>query len=171
MGLPQAQEPQSQQPQQQQPNGSLSSSAAKSISDLPPEAIQLATTLFDYARTGATSQLQQYLSAGIPANLTNHKGDTLLMLAAYHGHLSLVQMLLEKGADPNVVNERGQSIVAGAVFKGEDAVVNALVEAQADLDLGQPSAREAGVMFRRVEALRIMGMEEEAGRVEGERPS
>lgn len=93
------------------------------------------------------------------------------MLAAYHGHLPAVQMLLSKGADPNVTNERGQSIVAGAVFKGEEDVVRALHEGGADLELGQPNAREAARMFKRVGCLRAFGMEDEAREVEGERPS
>lgn len=164
MGLPQTQQPE-EESQSQQPN------APKSVSDLPPEAIQLATRLFDYARENRTAELDQYITAGIPVNLTNGKGDTLLMLAAYHGNLATVQMLLRKGADPNVTNERGQSIIAGAVFKGEDGVVKALKEdGGADLELGQPSAREAAKMFKRVGCLRLFGMEDEARDVEAERP-
>ena len=93
------------------------------------------------------------------------------MLSAYHGHLPTVEMLLSAGADPNVINERGQSIIAGAVFKGEEGVVRVLVEAGADLELGQPNAREAAVMFRRVESLRLFGMEGEAEEVEAARPA
>lgn len=170
MGLPQDQNTAAQsQPQQ---SSQTTSASPKSASDLPPEAIQLATRLFDYARHGQTPELAQYLTAGIPINLTNHKGDTLLMLAAYHGHLQTVQMLLEKGADPDVLNERGQSIVAGAVFKGEDELVRELVEkGRADLEKGQPSAREAAVMFRRVGVLKLFGMDEEASRIAAEAPA
>ena len=94
------------------------------------------------------------------------------MLAAYHGHLPTVRALLSFGADPNVLNARGQSITAGAVFKGEEGVVRALMEeGKADLELGQPSAREAAVMFRRVGVLRMFGMEGEAGEVEASQPA
>src|SRR5699024_9900387 len=44
-----------------------------------------------------------------PQNLTNDSGDTLLMLAAYHGHADTVRALLTRGADPNRLNDRGQS--------------------------------------------------------------
>lgn len=100
--------------------------------------------MFDLARAGDTTQLRTYLDAGLPANLTNHAGDTLLMLAAYHGHAEAVAALVARGADPNAVNDKGQSPLAGAVFKGEDGVVRVLVESGADPHVGQPSALQAG---------------------------
>lgn len=50
-------------------------------------------------------------------------GNTLLMLAAYHGHAETANALLALGADPDRTNDRGQSPLAGSIFKGEDAVV------------------------------------------------
>ena len=94
MGLPQQQDAQ-QSTMEAQPH----TSDPKSTSQLPPEALSLATRLFDFARQGKTAELQQYVSTGIPVNLTNHKGDTLLMLSAYYGNLDTVNMLLERGAD------------------------------------------------------------------------
>jgi ankyrin repeat protein len=156
MGLPQATTPptSSSQPQAQ------ATAKPTSISQLPPEAIELATKLYDFARSGDTTSLTQYLSAGIPANLTNHKGDTLLMLAAYHGNVEAVRVLIQKGADVDAINDRGQSPIAGAVFKGYDEVVKVLVEeGKADIHAGQPSAVEAAMMFKREECLRILGVE------------
>ncbi|KAF2198631.1 ankyrin, partial [Delitschia confertaspora ATCC 74209] len=127
--------------------------------DLPPAALDLATKLFNLARQGQTPLLSAYLTAGIPPNLTNSTGDTLLMLAAYHGHASTVSMLLSQGADPNVLNDRGQSPLAGAVFKGWDDVVRALWEAGADMRLGRPTAVEAARMFRREGVLGLFGVE------------
>ncbi|KAF2769793.1 ankyrin [Teratosphaeria nubilosa] len=128
---------------------------------LPPEALDLATKLFNHAREGQTPPLRQYIEAGIPVNLTNHKGDTLLMLAAYHGNIETVKMLVEKGADVNGLNERGQSPVAGVVFKGYEEVVRVLVEAGADVWRGQPTAVDSARMFRRGEMLKLFGVEEE----------
>lgn len=54
----------------------------------------------------------------MPANLTNDRGDSLLMLAAYHGHAEAVTALVGRGADPDRANDRGQTPLAGAVFKG-----------------------------------------------------
>lgn len=108
---------------------------------LSPEAIALAGRMYDAARAGDLSVFQQALPAGLPPNMTNEKGDTLvrwslppilvcyilrprqLMLASYHGHAELVKLLIEHGADPNRLNDRGQSPLAGAVFKNEEAVI------------------------------------------------
>lgn len=163
MGLPQQTEAQQQQQNSSEGSASLMQQPSKpspSATQLPPEALDLATKLFDFARTGQTAYLSQYLSAGIPVNLTNHKGDTLLMLAAYHGHLDTARMLVEKGADLDILNDRGQSIVAGAVFKGFDDVVKLLAESGADLAAGQPNAIEAARMFHREEMLKLFGVEE-----------
>ncbi|KAH3993731.1 hypothetical protein HBI13_184140 [Parastagonospora nodorum] len=132
-------------------------------SSLPPAALDLAAKLFDLARAGTTPALQQYLSAGIPKNLTNASGDTLLMLASYHGHAETARMLLENGADANVLNARGQSPIAGAVFKGYDDVVRALYEGGADVRLGQPNAVDCARMFKRSSCMKLSGVEEGEG--------
>src|ERR1700761_701232 len=93
--------------------------------------IAFATRLFGLARDGETDQLSAYLDAGVDPDLANQKGDTLVMLAAYHGHADTVRALLEHGADPNRANDRGQTQLAGAVFKGEDEVGRALAAADA----------------------------------------
>lgn len=127
------------------------------MDELDPELIDLATKVFDLARRGATEPLGAYLDAGVPPNLTNDHGDTLVMLAAYHGHLDTVRVLLERGADPNRANDKGQTPVAGAVFKGETEIVRALLGAGADPDAGTPSARDAAAMFGKSELLELFG--------------
>ncbi|KAF2685984.1 ankyrin [Lentithecium fluviatile CBS 122367] len=102
-------------------NPATNCSTPPSPSSLPPGALDLAAKLFDLARAGSTATLSQYLAAGVPKNFTNASGDTLLMLAAYHGNAETTKMLLDAGADPNVLNGRGQSVIAGAVFKGSRA--------------------------------------------------
>lgn len=133
---------------------------ASSAGDLPPAALDLASRLFDLAREGSSEDLTQYVAAGIPPNLTNHAGDTLVMLAAYHGHADTVQQLLDIGADPNVLNDRGQSPLAGAVFKGSQDVVETLVKGGADATLGQPCARDAAKLFRKTELFEVLGIRE-----------
>ncbi|GAB7360546.1 hypothetical protein MBLNU230_g0431t1 [Neophaeotheca triangularis] len=151
---------------QEQPSGNPEDQTATTTTDpkprpqLPPEALELATKLFDHARQGQTPELSAYLSAGIPPNLTNHKGDTLVMLAAYHGHADTVQMLIDQGADLDVLNDRGQSPVAGAVFKGFGEVVRVMAAAGADLAAGQPNAVECARMFNRGDMLRLFRVEE-----------
>ncbi|MCA0145134.1 ankyrin repeat domain-containing protein [Blastococcus sp. LR1] len=114
---------------------------------IDPDVIELAGRVFDLARGGYTEELTAYLDAGVPANLTNDKGDTLLILAAYHGHPQTVAALLAHGADSGRANDRGQTALAAAVFKQSAETVTALVAAGADPDAGGPSAREMATFF------------------------
>ncbi|SED80725.1 ankyrin repeat domain-containing protein [Streptomyces sp. TLI_105] len=128
------------------------------MSETPdPEVVELASKVFDLARTGDADALAAYVDAGVPANLTNDKGDTLVMLAAYHGHAAAVTALLERGAEADRPNDRGQTPLAGAVFKGEDAVIRALLAAGANPEAGTPSALDTARMFGKTELLELFG--------------
>ncbi|MET9438303.1 ankyrin repeat domain-containing protein [Streptomyces sp. NPDC006551] len=128
------------------------------MSETPdPEVIELAGKVFDLARTGDTETLAAYVDAGVPANLTNDKGDSLVMIAAYHGHADAVTALLARGADADRANDRGQTPLAGAVFKGEDAVVRALLAGGANPEAGTPSAVDTARMFGKAELLELFG--------------
>lgn len=109
----------------------------------------LAHWLFDRARAGEAERLAAYVDAGAPVDLTDASGNTLLMLAAYHGHAAVVGVLAERGADVDAVNDRGQTPLAGAVFKGYADVVDALMTAGADPDRGSPTARATAEFFAR----------------------
>ncbi|GAA3775087.1 ankyrin repeat domain-containing protein [Streptomyces phyllanthi] len=122
-----------------------------------PEVVELATKIFDLARRGETETLVEYVDAGVPANLTNDRGDSLVMLAAYHGHADAVRSLLERGAEADRVNDRGQTPLAGAVFKGEEAVIRVLLNRGADPLAGTPSAVDTARMFGRTELLELFG--------------
>ncbi|GGL48026.1 hypothetical protein GCM10010095_36180 [Streptomyces anthocyanicus] len=128
------------------------------MSEAPdPEVVELATKIFDLARQGRTEELVAYVDAGVPADLTNDRGDSLVMLAAYHGHAAAVRALLTRGADADRVNDRGQTPLAGAAFKGEIDVTKALVEAGADPAAGTPSAVDTARMFARTDLLELFG--------------
>lgn len=108
-----------------------------------------AEAAFDLARAGATDRLLAHVAAGLPVDLVNGSGDSLLMLAAYHGHAGTVRALIEAGADVDRCNDRQQSPLAGAVFKNSPEVVAVLLAAGADPDAGTPSARQIAAMFDR----------------------
>lgn len=112
-----------------------------------PEVVALAGEVFDLARAGAADELAGYVRAGVPADLTNGAGDTLLILAAYHDHPVAVAALLELGADHARVNDRGQTALAAAVFRQSVPSVTALLDAGADPDHGGPSARATAAFF------------------------
>lgn len=108
---------------------------------------ELAGKVFDFARNGQTDQLAEYLEHGVPVDLANQNGDTLVMLAAYKGHADTVAMLAKRGADVNKLNDRGQSPLAGAIFKKEESVIEALIAAGASPTVGTPSAVDTATMF------------------------
>ncbi|WP_305789068.1 ankyrin repeat domain-containing protein [Symbioplanes lichenis] len=116
--------------------------------ELDAETIAFAHRVFDLARTGGTDELAGFLTQGLPANLTNDKGDTLLILAAYHNHPATVATLLEHGADPARVNDRGQTALAAAVFRQNAETVELLLKAGAKPEDGGPSALETADFFK-----------------------
>ena len=116
--------------------------------DLDAETIAYAHRMFDLARSGASGELGAHVAAGVPANLTNSKGDTLLILAAYHNHPETVAVLLEHGADPARVNDRGQTALAAAVFRQSAETARILLDAGADPAGGNPSAAETAAFFQ-----------------------
>ncbi|WTX00333.1 ankyrin repeat domain-containing protein [Streptomycetaceae bacterium NBC_01309] len=114
---------------------------------------ELATRVFTAARGGDAEMLASYVDAGLPVDLANDSGDTLLMLSAYHGHLAAVQVLLKRGADANRANDKGQTPLAGAVFKNEPEIARALLGAGADPNAGTPSAADTARMFGKEDML------------------
>jgi ankyrin repeat protein len=116
--------------------------------ELDAETIAYAHRIFDLARSGAADELAGHVAAGVPANLTNAKGDTLLILAAYHNHPPVVAALLERGADPARVNDRGQTALAAAVFRQSAEAVRMLLSAGADPAGGNPSATATAEFFK-----------------------
>ncbi|MBE1875359.1 ankyrin repeat domain-containing protein [Myceligenerans sp. TRM 65318] len=115
----------------------------------PEEQTRIQAVVADLAREGRTAVLEQFLDRGLSADQQDSSGNSLLMLAAYHGHAETVETLLRRGADPDVCNARDQSPIAGALVKGESEIVDLLRAAGASLDIGAPTAREVAKMFGR----------------------
>jgi ankyrin repeat protein len=118
--------------------------------------VEGALWLFDQARAGLSERLAAEVTGGMPVNLTDAHGNTLLMLAAYHGHARTVQVLIDHGATVDATNDRGQTPLAGAVFKGYEDVVRVLVDAGADPRAGTPSAWDTATFFDRADLLAIL---------------
>ncbi len=123
--------------------------------DSPPDRhlVEIAHACFDFARAGDTARLRAYVEQGVPANLTDAVGNTLLMLAASNGHADTVKALVALGADPDRTNDHGQSPLAGSIIKGEDDVARVLVASGADPEVGTPNARATAQMFDRTDLL------------------
>lgn len=93
---------------------------------------QLQHQALDFARSGETDSLRLMVEAGLPVNLCDHKGQSLLMLASYNDNYETTQMLLQMGADIDRRNDRGQTPLGGVAFKGHLEIVKLLVENGAD---------------------------------------
>lgn len=115
--------------------------------ELSDAELQYVQSLFDHARDGETEQLVAAIDAGVPVNLTNSGGDSLLILAAYHVHAETVRALLQRGADTARVNDRGQTALGAAVFRQSEPIVIALLDTGADPVQGPTSAMDIAQFF------------------------
>ena len=141
------------------------------VPGLDDETLAFAARVFDMARHGEPQDLAALLDGGLPVDLSNDKGDTLLMLAAYNGNAAAVEVLLQRGADPDHRNDRGQVPLAGAAFKGDLAVVRLLLAHGAAVDgpSGGRTPLMVAAMFDRVEiAQALLDAGADAGRRDGE---
>lgn len=126
---------------------------------LDDDTLAFAARVFGYARGGHAPELAELLGMGLPPNLRNEKGDSLLMLASYHGHGDAVRVLLHHGGDPELANDRGQTPLAAAAFKGDAGVVRLLLERGALVDGRGEGARTAlmvAAMFDRAEIVEML---------------
>ncbi|MFC5930458.1 ankyrin repeat domain-containing protein [Cryobacterium melibiosiphilum] len=103
--------------------------------------------VFELAREGHTGQLGEMLDAGVPLNMLNGRGDSLLIVASYAQHADTVRDLLRRGAATSVVNAMGQTAVACAVFRNNEAILRLLLEADADPALGAHPAAQIADQF------------------------
>ena len=118
--------------------------------------LEFAHRMFDLARSGSGDELAAYVDAGLPVDMSNDKGDTLLMLATYHDHPDTVRVLLSRGADAARVNNRGQTALAAAVFRRSPESVSVLLSAGADPTAGSPSAFDMARHFNLPEMLELL---------------
>ena len=97
-----------------------------SHSDILPEAAA------DLARNGDTAGLAAILKGGLAVDAQDTKGNTLLMLAGYHGKAETVAMLLKACATVDLRNAKGQTPLGGVAFKGYVEIATLLLDAGAD---------------------------------------
>ncbi len=120
---------------------------------------ELQELALNHARHGETEELRLMLEHQLPVNLADHKGNTLLMLAAYHDHPETVQLLLDHGAEPDRRNDRGQTPLAGVAFKGYVAVAKILLASGAD-PLALQSDKENGEEMTPLAFAKLFGRSE-----------
>ena len=124
--------------------------------ELTAEELEYIESVFELARAGETAQLARTVEAGVPVNLTNARGDSLLILAAYHQRADTVDALISLGADVDRVNDMGQTATSCAVFRNNPDIVLALLKAGADPDLGSHTALQIAQQFELAEMQRLL---------------
>ncbi len=115
--------------------------------------------IFESARRGDQCALSDYLSQGGDANLKNHKGYSLLMLAAYNEQEESCRLLLQAGADVNSRDNTGNTILMGVSFKGYPHIASLLIESGADRKLKNYmglTAMAFAKTFRRNEVVKVL---------------
>ena len=113
----------------------------------PDERAMFVEGVLDLAREGRTAELLEMIEAGVSVNLSNARGDTPLILAAYREHLGTVEALLAVGADTDMVNSMGQTALAAAIFRNNAPIVTALLDAGADTSSGTNPAMAIAQQF------------------------
>jgi ankyrin repeat protein len=88
------------------------------------------------------------IDAGVPIDVRNARGDTLLIIATYAEQAEVVADLLRRGAEKDAVNVNGQTAASCAVFRRNEPLLRTHLDAGADQDAGAHTAREVADQFQ-----------------------
>jgi len=125
--------------------------AATNDPTLPEAAAEL-------ARKGNTAGLATMLKDGLAVDAQDAKGNTLLMLASYHGKADTVATLLKARATVDLRNAKGQTPLGGVAFKGYVDIATLLLDAGADpvADQGGSTPADFATLAGKTEILALL---------------
>jgi uncharacterized protein len=112
----------------------------------------------DLARNGDAAGLGALLKGGQAVDARDAKGNTLLMLASYHGRAEVVKLLLNSGATVDLRNDKGQTPLGGVAFKGYVEIATLLLDAGADplADQGGSTPADFATLAGKTEILALL---------------
>ena len=113
------------------------------------DASKIAPQNVDYheiARRGDTEVMEAFLDAGLEPDLTNARGHTLLMIAAYNEQPAMVKLLAKRGADVDQPDASGNTPLMGCAFQGFEDVAALLLDRGADVEYANGAGATA-LMF------------------------
>ncbi|MFZ3229813.1 MAG: ankyrin repeat domain-containing protein [Pseudobdellovibrio sp.] len=116
-------------------------------------------SIFNWAREANLSELKKLNLDSSSVNVSDGKGYSALMLAAYHGHQDVCEFLIRNEADVNAKDNSGSSILMGASFKGHLEIVRLLVNSGADVtyeNSKRQSALDFAQMFGRADVVKYL---------------
>uniref|UniRef100_A0A7N6ASE0 CARD domain-containing protein n=1 Tax=Anabas testudineus TaxID=64144 RepID=A0A7N6ASE0_ANATE len=88
--------------------------------------------IYKIATNGEIVLLEELLE-DIDINTVNSSNETLLHVAAEHGHLSVIELLIRKGARLDLQDIEGHTALHRAASKGHTEIVRALIKAGAPI--------------------------------------
>lgn len=112
--------------------------------------------LFNLSRNGHVDELREMIESGVPLDVTNARGDSLLIVAAYAQQPAIVDLLLGLGARTDVVNAMGQTAISCAVFRNDKEILEKLLATGADPNLGAHPALAIAQQFGISEMIEIL---------------
>jgi ankyrin repeat protein len=112
----------------------------------------------ELARKGDAVGLAAMIKDGLAVDAQDAKGNTLLMLAAYHGKAETVAMLLKARATVDLRNAKGQTPLGGVAFKGYVDIATLLLDAGADpvADQGGSTPADFATLAGKTEILALL---------------
>ena len=112
----------------------------------------------ELARKGDTAGLAALIKDGLAVDARDAKGNTLLMLASYHGRAEVVKLLLKSGATVDLRNDKGQTPLGGVAFKGYVEIATLLLDAGADpvADQGGSTPADFATLAGKTEILALL---------------
>ncbi|WP_040164218.1 ankyrin repeat domain-containing protein [Microbacterium gorillae] len=102
---------------------------------------------FDLVREGRVGPLGEMIDAGVPVDVRNRRGDTMLIIAAYLKQPHALAELIRRGANLDLENAAGQTAITSAVFRGDEDALRLLLEAGANPDAGFRTGRQIAEQF------------------------
>ena len=90
--------------------------------------------IFDAAQSGDTARVKWYIKQGIPVNLTDNDGSTLLHCAASEGQLEVVEYLVNAGCRIDPIDYNGWTPLICASAHGHDKVKHFLEQAREPIE-------------------------------------
>ena len=112
----------------------------------------------DLARNGDAVGLAAMIKDGLAVDARDAKGNTLLMLASYHGRTEVVKLLLKARATVDLRNDKGQTPLGGVAFKGYVEIATLLLDAGADplADQGGSTPADFATLAGKAEILALL---------------
>jgi ankyrin repeat protein len=134
---------------------------APPAAELDDNTIEFANAVLDLARSGDSGPLSALLGNGLSPNLRNHRGDSLLMLAAFKGDLPMIKLLLAYGADIEGASPDGRTALMIAAMFDRTGMVEYLVSRGANLDATDATGVSAADAAQRMGASKALALLQE----------